>query len=188
MREERFLFQADREYTDVGTNKQSDEQTYESVPSDFSPPTNVDGITVQQLTKMGSYLLQGMNETEAATLAGIDKLKLVIARRKSPLYNDFVERKKLEFKAKHLRILATKPDAKVSQWLLERLAPEEFSSRAKPEVPTNVVSTIIKEIQNAGDSAASLAFAYKDIYDKNRGHPQGASRLEAKDNIRSVLK
>lgn len=150
-------------------------------------PENVDGIPKEAFDKMGKYLMQGMNETEAATLAGIDKLKLAIARRSSNDYNEFVHKKKLEFKAKHLRVLSTKSDPKISQWLLERLSPDEFSTKAKPEVPTNVVAAIIKEIQDGGSDASALKFAYSDIYDKGSLGAQGASGSEAENRIRSVL-
>jgi hypothetical protein len=150
-------------------------------------PTNVDGITVAQLTKMGAFLMQGMNENEAALLAGIDKLRLTIARRNSVLYNDFVEKKKLEFKAKHLKVLSSRNNPRVSQWLLERLSPSEFSGKSRPpEVPTNVVGAIIKEIQEAGEDTSSLAFAYKDIHDTG-SKSQRSSRSEATERIKRVL-
>lgn len=157
-------------------------------PKPVVAPKDVDGIPEESLIKMGNYLMQGMNETEAAILAGIDRLRLTIAKRTSDTYNNFVERKKLEFKAKHLNIIARKSDVKISQWLLERLAPDEFSSKGSkaPEVPTNAVAAIIKEIQQGGEETSSLAFAYKDIHAKG-SQAQGASKREAEDRIRDVL-
>jgi hypothetical protein len=149
---------------------------------------NVEGITPEQFIKLGKYLMQGMNESEAAVLAGIDRLALMVAKRSSHAYNNFVERKKLEFKSKHLEVLSGKPDAKVSQWLLERLSPEEFSNKqGKSDVPGNVVGAIIKEIQDGGSDASALKFAYKEIYDKGSIESQGASGAEAEKRIRSIL-
>lgn len=148
----------------------------------------VDGITPEQFIKMGNYLMQGMNESEAAVLAGIDRMKLMVAKRTSNVYNNFVERKKLEFKSKHLQVLSTKPDPKVSQWLLERLSPQEFSTKSgKSDVPSSAVENIIKAIQEGGAESSSLKFAYKEVYDQNSSSTQGASGAEAEERIRSIL-
>jgi hypothetical protein len=151
-------------------------------------PSNVDGISPEQFKLMGSYLMQGMNESEAAVLAGIDRMKLMVARRSSQAYNNFVEKKKLEFKSKHLQVLSSKPDPKTSQWLLERLSPQEFSSKgSRSEVPQNAVESIIKAIQEGGAETSGLKFAYKDIYDQGRSSTQGPSGDEAEQKIRAIL-
>ena len=151
---------------------------------------NIEGITPEQFKKLGAYLMQGMNEYEAAIVAGIDKVTIMVMKR-TALYNDFVEKKKLEFKRKHLKIISQKADPKISQWLLERLSPEEFNNKGKKvETPTNVVAAIIKDIQNDNE-ASSLAFAYHnyEITNETDGSTtQGASRNEAEERIRSVLK
>ena len=148
----------------------------------------VDGITPTQFTKMGTYLMQGMNESESALLAGITKPTILYMRRTSEEYNTFVEKKKLEFKRKHLAVLATKQDPKISQWLLERLSPDDFSGKKKTdEVPTNVVAAIIKDIQYGNDAGNELAFAYKHKLTNDGSKAQRASRDEATERIRQVL-
>ena len=150
---------------------------------------SLDGVTPDQFKRLGLYIMQGMNEHEAAILAGIDKVTIMMMKRSTALYNDFVEKKKLEFKRKHLKIISQKSDPKISQWLLERLSPEEFNSKGKKtETPTNVVAAIIKDIQN--DSATStLAFAYHNHELTDDGSiTQRTSRDEAEQRIRDVLK
>ena len=168
-----------------------DTQTPGSSSPHVEPPTDVKGITPTQFTSLGNYIMQGMNESEAALLAGIPKLTIMIMRRKSDQYNDFVERKKLEFKQKHLKILSNKNDHKISQWLLERIAPDEFSNKTKrDETPTNVVAAIIKDIQESDDNASGLNFAYKDDLENvptNRSSQRAQRKEDATDRIRSIL-
>lgn len=149
----------------------------------------IDGVTPEQFKKLGSYIMQGMNEYESALLAGIDKVTILMMKRSTAMYNDFIEKKKLEFKRKHLKIISQKADPKISQWLLERLSPEEFNSKGKKvDTPTNVVAAIIKDIQN-DSSTSTLAFAYHNHELTDDGSiTQGASRNEAEERIRSVLK
>ena len=145
----------------------------------------VDGITATQFTSMGNYLMQGMNETEAAILAGIDKVTILVMRRNSPEYNNYVEKKKLEFKRKHLSIISQKSDPRISQWLLERLT-EDFSTKGvKSDAPPNVIAAIIKDIQEGGDES-ELSFAYKESVHGN-SESQGAQRSKAEDRIRNIL-
>lgn len=191
-REPRPLVQARTSPTSAAAKiiKKRDEDLYKEGPTSVQPPQNVDGVTPKQFTSLGNYIMQGMNESEAALLAGIPKLTIMVLRRKSDEYNDFVERKKLEFKQKHLKILASKSDPKISQWLLERLAPEEFSNKnKKDDVPTNVVAAIIRDIQKSDDNASALNFSYNE--DINASHEnsntQRSSRHEATERIRSIL-
>ena len=147
----------------------------------------VEGITATQFTSMGNYLMQGMNETEAAILAGIDKVTILVMRRNSPQYNDYVEKKKLEFKRKHLQIISQKSDPKISQWLLERLTDDFSTKGTKADTPPNVIAAIIKDIQEGGEGSASeLSFAYKESVNGN-SESQGAQRSKAEDRIRSIL-
>lgn len=152
------------------------------------PVPKVDGITAEQFTKLGNFLMQGMNENEAALLAGLDKLTIAVMKRNSALYNEFIERNKLEFKRKHLHILSQKSDPRISQWLLERLSPEEFSGKKKAdEAPPNVVAAIIRDIQQGNQAGSELSFAYKDHVKDDGSEAQRTSRSEAADRIRAVL-
>ena len=143
----------------------------------------VDGLSEEKLRKLGNYILQGMNENEAATLAGIPRLEILQLRRTSDSYNNFIEKKKLEFKHKHLKVLSLKADSKISQWLLERLSPEEFStsSKRKVDVPVNAMAAILKDIQDGGDNS-SLSFAYDINTQGAPGDEEGAA-----SRIRAVL-
>jgi hypothetical protein len=128
-----------------------------------------------------------MNENEAATLAGIERLDILKLRRTSDTYNNYIERKKLEFKHKHLKVLSQKPDAKISQWLLERLSPDEFSTKQKRvEMPTNVMAAIIKDIQEGDGKKSSLAFAYEDNEHFTTQRAPGDAE-GARNRLRSVL-
>jgi hypothetical protein len=147
----------------------------------------VEGITGPQFQSMGEYLMQGMNESEAALLAGIGKTTILVMRKNSKEYNEFVERKQLEFKRKHLAVLGTKNDPKISQWLLERLT-DDFSGKGKKDdVPQNVVASIIRDIQENNPDTSGLTIAYKDKVKNDGSNSQRSSRQEATDRIKSVL-
>lgn len=172
---------------DQGLQQQHSPETPAFVETEVEIP-EVDGITPEQFTKMGNFLMQGMNENEAALLAGLDKLTIAVMKRNSANYNEFVERKKLEFKRKHLQILSTKKDPRISQWLLERLSPEDFSGKKKGnDVPENVVASIIRDIQQGNQNGSELAFAYKENVKDDGSQAQRASRDAAADRIRQVL-
>lgn len=147
----------------------------------------VDGVTPEQFASMGAYLMQGMNEEEAALLAGVDKLTIAVMKRNSRKYNEYVERKRLEFKNKHLKVLSQKSDPKISQWLLERTDPDFSGKKKATEAPTNVVAAIIRDIQNGNDNGSELAFAYKDNVKDDGSKAQRTQRSEATDRIRQVL-
>ena len=168
-----------------------DTQTPDSSSPHVEPPSDIKGITPEQFTSLGNYIMQGMNESESALLAGIPKLTIMVMRRKSDQYNDYIERKKLEFKQKHLKVLSNKNDPKISQWLLERLAPDEFSNKSKKdEVPTNVVAAIIRDIQQSDDNASGLNFSYKEDLENvptNSSSQRSQRKEDATDRIRSIL-
>lgn len=146
----------------------------------------VEGITPEQFGKLGRYLMQGMSESEAALLADIDKLTIIRMRKTSEEYNTFVEKKRLEFKRKHLEVLASKSDPKISQWLLERTDPDFAGKKKADDVPQNAVGAIIRDIQAGNQEGTALSMAYKDKVNDN-SNSQRTSRKEATERIKSVL-
>ena len=111
-------------------------------------------ITKDILASIGTYILEGMTEQEACTLSGYffadlqdDKEDIV----NGDIVSLFLEKKHTEFKHNHLKEIQKNKSEKNSQWILEKLRPEEFGPKSKSEVPVNVLSVIIKQIQNDSD-------------------------------------
>jgi len=107
-------------------------------------------INKESLHTIGIYLLEGMTEREACTLAEVSYNELQQAKEANDIIRDFIEKKHTEFKHNHLKEIQKNKSEKNSQWLLEKLRPEEFGSRPRSqEAPTiNIISAIIKDIQN----------------------------------------
>lgn len=106
-------------------------------------------ITKEKLTEFANYILTGMTEKESCVLADIsyDNLKSLMERNEE--IREYIERKKVKFKYNHLKEIQSKKSERNSQWILEKLRPDEFGSKNKGEAPTiNIISQIIKEIQN----------------------------------------
>ena len=97
---------------------------------------------------IGRYILQGLSEKESALLCGLTEIDLENLKAKSPSLKDFLEKKKIEFKLNHLKIINEKSDTKTSQWLLEKICPEQFASKKVVEQPQNIFAVLIKDIQN----------------------------------------
>lgn len=112
-------------------------------------------LTSELLITIGQHLLEGLTEQEACILAGLSEAEAKYLQ-ENPVYKKFVDKKKVEFKQIHLNVLAKKKDYKTSQWLLERLLPEQFyPSRSKDtgKDDVNIVAAILTQIQsdkNAG--------------------------------------
>ena len=100
------------------------------------------------MDKVGGYIIQGLSEHESALLSGITWQKLEELKSRSNALKDFLEKKKIEFKQKHLETISKKADPKTAQWLLEKLCPEQFATKKVADTPTNVFAVLIKEIQN----------------------------------------
>jgi hypothetical protein len=102
------------------------------------------------LGKIGEYMLEGLTEEEACILSGAKFDELVELKEKSEPVRDFITQMKIKFKYNHLKEMQTKKSEKTSQWLLERLRPEDFyiGNRSKSQPTINVIGTIIQQIQN----------------------------------------
>ena len=63
--------------------------------------------------------------------------------------NKYYNKKNIEFKLLHIETIQKSKSDKNSMYLLEKLRPAEFGTKAKQEGPTiNIISAIIKDIQN----------------------------------------
>ena len=101
------------------------------------------------LLRIGGYILEGLSEDEACTLAGFSPMVFHKIKEKDPEIRLFLQKQWIQFKHAHLKEINSKKSEKTSMWLLEKLRPEEFGSQRRgPEVQVNVMSAIIRDIQN----------------------------------------
>jgi hypothetical protein len=107
-------------------------------------------ITKEKLEDIGSYIIGGMSEKEACILSDISVVELTALKERNETVRDFLEKKKIKFKYNHLKEIQKNKSEKNSQWLLEKLRPDEFGPRSRQsDAPTiNIISQIMKEIQN----------------------------------------
>lgn len=107
-------------------------------------------ILKENLSDIGVYILEGMTERDACVLAGVSFADFQEAKETQPIVREFVEKKNIEFKYNHVKEIQKNKSDKTSQWLLEKLRPEEFGSKARGDQgPTiNIIGAIIKDIQN----------------------------------------
>jgi len=105
-------------------------------------------IDKERLESIGAYIVQGMSEREACILSDVSPGELTALKVKNEQVRDYIEKKKIKFKYKHLK--AINASDKNSQWLLEKLRPEEFGPRSKSQEPPtiNIINQIMKEIHN----------------------------------------
>lgn len=99
------------------------------------------------IKRIGEYVLVGLTEEEACVLSGISPEELQMAKDKNPTLDQFILKKKIEFKKNHLEVINAKRDPKSSFWILERLIPEQFASKRKSEVRhPDVLNILIQQI------------------------------------------
>ncbi len=110
----------------------------------------LDKIKLQEIAK---FILEGMSKKEACILAEVDYDELKNAMHKNEAVSSYIEKQIVMFKYNHVREMQGKKSDKTSQWLLEKLRPDEFGAKAKTnEQPTiNIINAIMKDIQNAND-------------------------------------
>lgn len=110
----------------------------------------IQNITKEKLQDIGTHILNGMTEREACILADVSYNELQLMKEGNDIVRQFIEKSHIQFKEAHLKEIQKNKSEKNSMWLLEKLRPEEFGSRARSsEGPTiNIISQIIKEIQN----------------------------------------
>jgi hypothetical protein len=107
-------------------------------------------MTPPTLTEISNYITQGLTERESCILAGFDYNKLQHEKDTNPEVKETLEKKAIEFKFNHLKEIVKNKSEKNSMWLLEKLRPDEFGTKARnSDQPTiNIISAIIKDIQN----------------------------------------
>lgn len=114
-------------------------------------------ITKEVMERMAKYILDGLTENEACILCGVSSAELRRLKDRNESVRLYFEQKAVLFKHKHLEEIQKTKSEKNSQWLLEKLRPDEFGSKAKNSNPTtvNVIKTIINSIQN-GEQQSNL--------------------------------
>lgn len=102
------------------------------------------------LGKIGQYIIEGLTEEEACILSEASYDNLLALKEKNEDIRNFITQMRVKFKYAHLKEMQTKKSEKTSQWLLERLRPEDFYIGARSKTPqtVNIIGTIIQEIQN----------------------------------------
>lgn len=113
----------------------------------FTPPTPPDLELVDQetLLKIGTYILEGLNEKEAAVLAGCP-YSLVESLEDDKDYRLYIEKVKIKFKHQHMKTISSQGDAKTSQWMIERNIPKDTGHEV-----VNPIALIIRDIQRQED-------------------------------------
>lgn len=113
-------------------------------------------FTTETLGIIGKYILEGMSENEASILADTTLEILNEHKENNEEIRNYIEKCKVNFKYNHIVAMQAKRSEKISQWLLERLRPEDFnlSNRSRTSTTINVIGTIIQQIQ--GDDTNRL--------------------------------
>lgn len=106
-------------------------------------------INKDKLEEIGKYILSGMTEKESCILSDTSFSQLQTLKEKNEEVRNYIDKKKIRFKFNHLNEIQANKSEKNSQWILEKLRPEEFGTKAKNSEQTtiNVISSIIKQIQ-----------------------------------------
>lgn len=137
-------------------------------------------VTEESFKKIGGHILDGLTEEEACVVENVPLESLMMLMERDPVAANFIRKKKIEFKKKHLEIVNDKKDAKNSIWLLERLMPEQFGSKKAPEVdPTNVLALFVKQVQFNGPN-----LPVKQIEAEGDDHSTANNNIVVKDFLR----
>lgn len=112
-------------------------------------------LNKENLVKIGEYIIKGMTEKESCALVDVKYNDLLQAKENDEIIRTYLDKKNIEFKLLHIETIQKSKSDKNSMYLLEKLRPAEFGTKAKQEGPTiNIISAIIKDIQN--DNTQSL--------------------------------
>lgn len=138
-------------------------------------------INQESLQEIGNYIISGMSEKESCILVDVSYEQLQELMKNNEQVRDFIERKRVKFKFNHLREIQKNKSEKNSQWLLEKLRPDEFGSKAKSqEAPTiNIISAIIKDIQHDDQSIVRISRGNREGGESNNISPDRLSIREA---------
>lgn len=107
-------------------------------------------ITNLMLANIGAYVSEGLNEEEACLMANFDYETFKGIKARDLTVVSYIRKQFVKLKQKHLRIMQQNPSDKNSQWILEKVFPEEFGSSKKRDLdsPLNELAAIIKAIQH----------------------------------------
>lgn len=107
-------------------------------------------LTKEKLAEIGEYILKGMTEKEACILTDISYKFFLDAKEKDEDVRKFLEKMMVKFKFAHMEVIQKTKSEKNSMYLLEKILPNEFGSKAKGnDAPVqNIISIIVNEIQN----------------------------------------
>lgn len=133
-----------------------------------------------KLAEIANYVLEGLSEDEACVLSGFPPKAFKEIKQSNEGVSMYLQKKAIEFKRKHLKIINEKRNDKNSMWLLESLRPEEFGVKKKSGGTTvNVIGAIIKDIRQANE----LPVKAQDVT-----YRQVAGQGEAEFSVKDVLK
>jgi len=130
----------------------------------------------ERTAQFGSYVLQGLPPVEAGILANFSKDEINDLEKRSAPYRIFVQKKLIQFKQKHLKVITANPDVKTSQWLLQKMFPDEFEKKATAPLDgggsnaMTVIQAIVKTVQMTPDSPVKIA--HKDVTNTNSKEEQ----------------
>lgn len=102
------------------------------------------------LKNIGDYIAEGLNEEEACLLANFDYSIFQDMKKRDPKLNDYIRKQLIKLKQKHLKIIQASSSDKNSQWILEKVFPDEYGPQKKKgdEDPIDALAKIIKQIQH----------------------------------------
>jgi len=149
--------QEEAEYTAKQTLSEPEPKKTEPTNQSLAPTTTTSILDDPRTLKMGQYIIQGMADYDASILAGFSPDEIEALKKKNdPAFLRFIEQQRLKFKQKHLEVISNKSDAKTSQWMLEKMYPDEFGPKRPGKSGELVdsaaaISAIVREIQRSNN-------------------------------------
>jgi len=175
-----------------------DEEESSAIEADIREATNLSAEQIGTLDKItlatiGKYLLDGLTEEEACILAGLSHEKIAYLQRTNNGYNKYVEKKRIEFKHRHLRNVNTKTDAKASQWMLEKTLPNDFSGKTTKRedegaTSSSVFAAIINEVQSRDTSVIQKDYDIKSRTSNRSAQGTKGTEGSSGDSVEALLR
>ncbi len=111
-------------------------------------------IHPDKLAEIGGFILDGLSEDEACVLAGYPAKQLKVLKQNFEKVALYLEKKKIEFKRKHLKTINGKVGEKTSMWMLENVMPEQFGGKRKGADPgaVDALAAIINAVRSANNT------------------------------------
>ena len=145
-------------------------------------------LNKDKLIEIASYILQGLSEEEACILCDVPYEVLQERKEQSEDVRNFIKKQSINFKLNHLKEIQTKKNGNNSQWLLEKIIPEQFgSSKRDSGINTvNIISQIVNNIQD-GETTSKITPRTRADYIID-GEKSNSESEEPRLTIGSVLK